>query len=301
MKKISLFRFIKLLESQGFNVKKQEKFSNYTTFQIGGRIRGLVVVKDINSLMKLIKLVKNYNIKYFILGRGSNILCSDKIYEGIVIKIEIGGVVKRENRLICGAGVSLYKLNNIAKDYELSGLEWSFGVPGSVGGGVKMNAGCFGGEMGEVVEYVYYTDGIKIYKRTREKLEFSYRHSFFSNNDYVILKVCFSLKRDKKDLILSRCFNFLNKRRLSQPYDLPSAGSVFKKPKEGYAPVYIDACSLKGTTCGGAMISKKHSGFIVNFNKNAKFKDVFKLICKIKKTVFKKFGIMLDEEIIILR
>ena len=95
--------------------------------------------------------------------------------------------------------------------------------------------------------------------------------------------------------------DFLNKRRISQPYDLPSAGSVFKKPKEGYAPVYIDACALKGTTCGGAMISKKHSGFIVNFNKNAKFKDVFKLICKIKKTVFKKFGIMLDEEIIILR
>ena len=301
MKKLSLNKFIKLLKSLGFDVKTSESFKNYTTFKIGGKIKGLVVVEDISSLMKLLSLIKEYKIKHFILGRGSNILCSDKCYKGIVIKINIGGFTKRENRLICGAGISLYKLNIIASNLGLSGLEWSYGIPGSVGGGIKMNAGCFGEEIGNYVEYVYYTDGIKIYKADKQKLEFSYRHSFFSNKDYVILKVCFSLKENKKEKILEKCVGFLEKKRLSQPCDEPSAGSVFKRPSVGYAPVYIENCNLKGVTSGGAMISKKHSGFIVNFNNKAKFRDVFKLICKIKKTVYKKFDIILEEEIIILR
>lgn len=300
---ISIKKFIKLLKKNypKIEIRTNETFKNHTTFKVGGKIGAFIEVHDIKSLFNVLEFVKKYNIRCFILGAGSNLLVSDKKFKGIVIKIALNDYFIKDDSIICGAGMSLFRLNSIAIENGLSGLEWSYGIPGSVGGGVKMNAGCYGEEIGNFIEFVYYTDGNKIYKKNKNELDFSYRHSYFSDKDFVILKVCFKLNKGIKDDIKTKCYEIYKKRKQSQPYDLPSAGSVFKRPKDGFVPVYIERCNLKGVRCGGAEISNKHCGFIVNYSGKATFKQIFKLICKIKKTVSKKFGIILQEEIIILR
>jgi len=302
-KNISAFKFSSIIRSKIKNicVYTNKSFKDLTTFRIGGKIRCLIEIKDVDTLLKVFAYIKEYNMQYFILGYGSNILCSDKVYRDlVVIKISINDYVVRNEKIICGAGLGLFRLNNIAIKNGLSGLEWSYGIPGSVGGAVHMNAGCFCHEIKDVVDCVYYTDGEKIYKKKGNALEFSYRKSFFTNKNYIILKVVFVLLKDSESNIEKKCFSYYNERRLKQPYAYPSAGSIFKRPQDNFAPILIEQCGLKGIEYGGAMISKKHCGFIIN-NKKAKCKDVLKLIDKIKKTVFKKFGIMLEEEIIILR
>lgn len=300
---ISKQKFIKLLLKKVPNIEliKNKTFKDLTTFKIGGKIKYLIEIKEVNILLKILQLCREYKIKYFILGQGSNILASDRVCKILVLKINLDYLKVRDNKIICGAGVNLFKINNVAIKNSLTGLEWSFGIPGSVGGAVKMNAGSFGGEMKNVVDCVYYTDGIKIYKKQNSSLNFKYRESFFSFNNFIILKVVLLLKKGKEILIKNKCYLNYENRRKTQPYNLPSAGSVFKRPQNEFAPVLIERCKLKGLRCGGAEISSKHCGFIVNFNKQAKFQQVFKLITKIKKTVLKKFDIILQEEIIILR
>ena len=303
--KVSIFKFAKLIEKRFKNLKvfKNKTFKDLTTFKIGGKIACLVEVCDVGTLLKVISFAKENGIEYLILGAGSNVLASNKLCRKLVIKICLNEIRLRENRIICGAGVKLFKLNNLSIKNNLSGLEWSFGIPGSIGGAVKMNAGSFGGEIKDVVESVYYTDGEKIYKKDNKSLEFGYRKSFFSENNYIILKVVLVLKLLNDNKVIEKlCFENYEKRRNTQPYNLPSAGSVFKKPSEGIsAPILIENCSLKGLKCGGAQISTKHCGFIVNYNNKAKCDNVLKLIGKIKKTVFEKYGIILKEEIIIFK
>ena len=298
---MGLKKFIKLIKDKGYTVLENQKFCDHTTFKIGGKIRAFVKVSDEVSLIQLLKLVKKYKIKYFVLGRGSNLLCSDKTFFGVVIKVELNTLTRRNDYIISGAGVSLFRLNTYAINCGASGLEWSYGIPGSVGGGVKMNAGCFGKEMKDVVHCVTFTDGKKIYKRFAKDLDFGYRHSFFSNNEYVILKVWFKVDFADKLQVKNRSNEFLQLKKATQPCEFASAGSVFKRVN-GVTPVPIllEKCHLKGVGVGDAVVSTRHCGFIVN-TKNATFRQVFKLICKIKKTVFKKFGIILKEEIVILR
>lgn len=301
--KVTISNFIKILKTNypDIEVKTNKTFKQLTTFKIGGRIKALIEITQVNNLLKVLTLIKKYNMPYFILGNGSNLLVSDKPCKFIVLKIMLNNINVRSNKIICGSGVSLYKLNSIAINNNLTGLEWSFGIPGSVGGAIKMNAGSFGGEIKDVVECVYFTDGEKIYKKTNKSLNFSYRKSFFSNNNFIILKAVFNLKNGNGKDIKSRCMQNLKQRQNTQPYNKPSAGSVFKRPRNEFAPVLIQSCNLKGFKCGGAEISTKHCGFIVNSNGKATFNQVFKIITKIKKTVSKKFGIILEEEIIILR
>ena len=301
--KITMSNFIKFLKKEVPNIiiRDDLSFKDLTTFKIGGKINYLIEVKEINILLKVMQLIKKYKKKYFILGQGSNLLASDKTCNILVLKILLDNISVRNNKIICGAGVSLFKLNHIAMKNELSGLEWSYGIPGSVGGAVKMNAGSFGGEIKNVVSSVYYTDGNKIYKKTSNSLGFDYRKSFFTNNNFIILKVVFNLKKSIEEDIEKLCFKNLKKRRETQPYNFPSAGSVFKRPQNSFAPVLIERSKLKGVCCGGAKISSKHCGFIINYNGQATFNQVLKLINKIKKTVLKKFDIILNEEIIILR
>lgn len=303
MEKVNINKFCMLLKKQMPNliVKTNKTFKDLTSFKIGGKIKCLIEINTINSLMQVLNLLSKYNIDYFILGFGTNILASNKSFDKVVLKICIKDISVKNNQIICGAGVGIFKLNQVAIENSLSGLEWSYGIPGSVGGAVKMNAGSFGGEIKDVVKTVFYTDGKKIYKKEGSALNFKYRQSFFTNNNYIILKVVFSLKKSEKDVIEKLCYENYSKRKNTQPYSLPSAGSVFKRPVEGFAPIYIEKCGLKGKRVGGAEISQKHCGFIVNSDAKAKFKDVLKLITKIKKTVLKKFDIMLEEEIIILK
>ena len=300
---ISIKKLIRILKEYypKIEIRTKETFKKHTTFKVGGKIGAFIEIHDIKTLFNVLEFIKKYNIRYFILGAGSNLLASDKRFNGVVIKVALNDYLIKEDRIICGAGLSLFRLSSIAIENCLSGLEWSYGIPGSVGGGIKMNAGCYGEEIGNFVEFVYYTDGNKIYKKTKTELDFSYRHSYFTDKNLVILKVCFKLSKGSKEDIRTKCYEIYKKRKQSQPYDLPSAGSIFKRPKDGFAPVYIEKCNLKGFRYGGAEISSKHCGFIVNYNGKATFKQIFKLICKIKKTVLKKFGIILEEEIIILR
>lgn len=300
---ISISKFCKILKQNinGVTIIQDKSFKELTTFRIGGKIKCLIEIKDISSLLAVMRLIKKFNMPYFILGFGSNLLCDDKECNKVVLKISINDLKIRKNTIVAGAGVGLFNLNHFAIKNGLSGLEWSYGIPGSVGGAVRMNAGSFGGEMSQVVKSVYYTDGEKIYKKENRSLMFGYRQSYFKNNNFVILKVVFDLQKKESDLIEKKCFDCYEKRRKLQPYNLPSAGSVFKRPKNSFAPVLIESCGLKGLRCGGAEISSKHCGFIVNPQYCATFNQVFKLICKIKKTVLKKFDIILEEEIIIVK
>jgi UDP-N-acetylmuramate dehydrogenase len=285
------------------NVKivKNATFKNLTTFKIGGRIRAYVEVREVTKLLKVIALCKKHKKEYFILGNGSNLLVSDKTFEKVVIKLLFKNMRVKGEKLVCGAGVSLFALNNFALKKSLCGLEWSYGIPGTVGGAVKMNAGSFGGEMKDVVEYVYCTDGQRIFKKTKKALNFSYRNSCFVANKLIILKVVLNLKKGNQDEIESLCTKNFEKRLASQPYGTFNAGSVFKKPNGNYAPVLIESCGLKGLTFRHVQISPKHCGFIVNTDGKATFNQVFGLISKIKKTVFEKFGIMLETEVEILQ
>lgn len=300
--KISLNKFIKLLKNDfpNLKIKQDEYFKQHTTFKIGGKIFALIEIDKINLLLKLLKYINFYKIRYFILGAGSNLLVNDKKMNFIVLKIKLNKIEKRNNEIICSSGVNIFKLNQFAIKNNLGGLEWSFGIPGTVGGAIKMNAGCFGGQISDVVKTVYYTDGYKIHKKSNRNLEFSYRKSFFSDKNFVILKVVFVLYNKNMEEIKQNCFENLKKRRLSQPYNYPSAGSIFKRYNNFPIPILIEKCNLKGLTFCGAQISNKHCGFIVNINK-AKFNHVYKLILKIKNTIYKKFGIILEEEIIIIK
>lgn len=301
--KVTISSFLKILKKKypDIMVKTDLTFKQLTTFKIGGKIKALIEITKVDELLKVMGLLNYCDIPYFILGKGSNLLVSDKPCKFVVLKIMLNSIKVKNNKIICEAGVSLFKLNTVAIDNSLSGLEWSFGIPGSVGGAVKMNAGSFGGEIKNVVECVYYTDGKKIYKKTNKALDFGYRKSYFSNKNFIILKAIFSLENGVSENIKMQCLQNLKNRQNSQPYNKPSAGSVFKRPLNNFAPVLIERCNLKGFKCGGAEISTKHCGFIVNNDGTATFNQVFKLITKIKKTVSKKFGIILEEEIIILR
>lgn len=302
-KVITIAKFVKILKQKypEIEVKNNYSFKDLTTFKIGGKIKALIEITKVDNLLNVLRLVNEYNVPYFILGNGSNLLVSDKPSKFLVLKIMLNSISVQKNKIICGAGLSLFKLNRVAIQNGLTGLEWSFGIPASVGGAVKMNAGSFGGEMKNVIECVYYTDGEKIYKKSNKALEFSYRKSFFSSNNFIILKAIFKLKFGVSSDIEKTCLSNLKKRMQVQPYNLPSAGSVFKRPINEFAPILIERCALKGFKCGGAQISTKHCGFIVNLDGNATFNQVFKIISKIKKTVLKKFDIMLEEEIIILK
>lgn len=291
-------KFLKeVRETLNLKVERKESFKNHTTFRIGGKIKYFVEVKEEKTLIKLLEIAKKHNVKYFILGQGSNLLCKDKTYKNLVIKISLNDIKVNNNKVTCGAGVTLYKLNLFLFEKGLSGMEWSFGIPGSVGGGVKMNAGAFNKEMKDVISAVYFTDGEKVFKRKKEDLLFSYRKSFFENKNLVILRVEFALFKDEKEKIKERAFLYLEKRRKLQPYNYASAGSVFKNTKDYSAGYLIESVGLKGYRVGNAQISQKHANFIVNLDNKAKFREVFKIILKIKRTVFKMFDIILFEEI----
>ncbi len=282
-------------------VSKKKKFSELTTFGIGGKIGAYVKIDDRKVLFKLLRLLKLYRVKYFILGRGSNLLAGDTFHDLFVIHINFNELFCFNNKIVCGAGVNLFRLNTFACENGLSGLEWSYGIPGSVGGAVYGNAGSFGGEMGKVVQYVYYTDGEHLYRKSGEELNFSYRKSYFSNKNYVILRVVLNLSSKEKEEIKMLCENNFEKKKALQPYEKRSAGSVFKRPLGTFAPILIEKCNLKGLIMGDAQISTKHCGFIVNLNGNAKFRDVYSLLKRTKRVVFREFKVKLEEEIVILK
>ena len=276
-----------------------ELMKNHTSFKIGGPCDEFAQVTSWEEIPKLIEYAKNKNIPYTIMGNGSNLLVSDAGIRGLVIKVAKGfeKVDVDGTKMVCESGILLSKLSNIALKNNLSGLEFASGIPGTLGGAIYMNAGAYGGEMKDVVKKVtYYKDG-KV--QETDNLEFGYRHSVFSNTDAIILSAELELEEGYYDEIKGKMEELSKRRSDKQPLSQPSAGSTFKRPEGYFAGKLIEDAGLKGYKIGGAMVSEKHSGFVVNTG-DATCKDVLELISHIQKTVFEKFGVKMETEVKIL-
>lgn len=292
--------FIEQLKKDNITVNTDECMKNHTSFRIGGNADCYCEVRDTDSLRKTILLCKKHSVPYFILGSGSNLLVSDKGIDGLVIHLsgEFNEITLAEDNVIrCGAGSTLARLCNFAKNMSLGGLEFAWGIPGSVGGAVYMNAGAYDGEIKDTAIAVDYMDSSGNIKRCRDdELDFSYRHSVFTDTDNIILRVSFRLTPRAQDKIYERMQELMERRKEKQPINHPSAGSVFKRPENGYAAALIEECGLKGYEYGGAQVSPKHAGFIVNDN-GASAEDVLGLIEHIQKVVKEKKNVELCCEV----
>lgn len=290
-------------EQNGCKVTRNADLSRYTTFKIGGPAALLVEPGSVDALSEVLKTCKKEGVKPLILGRGSNVLVPDEGIENVVIvmgenfsKIEYCG----SEMIKAQAGAPVIRLCKFALDYSLGGLEFAYGIPGSVGGGVYMNAGAYGGEMKDVVLFVDYLD----YDGNRgswqgKELGFSYRHSNFMDSDLIITSVVFKLEHRNPDVIKSKMDGLMQRRRDKQPLDYPSAGSTFKRPEGYFAGKLIQDSGLMGKQIGGAQVSTKHAGFVINKG-GATAKDVKDLIHFVQKTVKDKFGVTLEPEVRIL-
>ena len=292
--------FLENIKSENADIYTDEPMSRHTSFRIGGNAECFCEIKNTDALRNIIRACKKYNVPYFILGLGSNLLVSDNGIKGVVIKL--GGdftkiTMPDSNTVKCGSGVTLAGLCVFARNKSLGGLEFAWGIPGSVGGAVYMNAGAYGGEIKDVVissDYMDSDGNIKSF--SGKELDFSYRHSVYSDSDYVITDVTFKLEPKNQAEICSRMDELMNRRKTKQPLNRPSAGSVFKRPEGYFAAALIEECGLKGFSIGDAQVSEKHSGFIINKGK-ATAEDVKQLIEHIKKVVNEKTSVELCCEI----
>lgn len=268
--------------------------SKYITYRVGGICRVMAYPADVSELIKLLKLLKSRNVKYKILGNGSNLLFSDKEYDGFLIKLNSFDTLTffGNNKIKVGAGYSLIKLSLVAAKKGLTGLEFASGIPGTVGGAVFMNAGAYKSDMGYVVETVkVLTPNLEIINLENKEMNFHYRSSFLqTHRDYVCLEVILKLNVGKREAIEDVIRERRERRVASQPLEYPSAGSVFRNPEGGFAGQLIEESGLKGMTKGGAMISDKHANFVINY-KDATSSDIKYLIDLAHDTVLEKYNV----------
>lgn len=281
-----------------------EPMSKHTTFKIGGKAKIFIKINSVQELQNLLKIIKEDNIKVLIIGNGSNILVCDEGFDGIVLKIEIKKFVIQEDNskflITLGTGNKLGEIAYKLADKNISGFEFASGIPGTVGGAIRMNAGAYGSEMKDIVNSITYMDrNGQISKITNKEAKFEYRNSIFSKKDYIIIETEIELESGKKEEIIEKIKEYQKNRIEKQPIEYPSAGSVFKRGDGFITAKLIDECGLKGYQIGGAQISEKHAGFIINKG-NAKAKDVEDLIKYIKKQVLEKFGVEIETEIEII-
>ena len=284
----------------GAKILFDEKIAGYTSFGIGGICDVIVMPNSADCIEELVSYCKKTGTKHYVFGKCSNVLISDSGLRGVVILIDGDYAdIRRDGcSLICDAGVSLTKICGTARNEGLSGLEFAYGIPGSAGGALYMNAGAFGGEMKDAVEYCDYIDGDGSVKRmNRDEMKLSYRHSAFIGTDKIILSVCFKLTEGDKDEISAKMTEIMQKRRDKQPLDFPSAGSTFKRPEGHFAAKLIEDSGLKGFSVGGAQVSEKHSGFVINKG-GATCDDVMRLIEHIRNKVYEDSGVMLECEVL---
>ncbi|MBE6836590.1 MAG: UDP-N-acetylmuramate dehydrogenase [Ruminococcus sp.] len=291
-------------EDLNCEVRKSQLLRDYTTFKIGGECPAVILPSDTDMLCEIIKKIKALDVKFTVIGNGSNLLCDDKGFNGVVIKIgkNMDSIsLVNDTTISVSAGTSLKKLCNYALDNSLTGLEFAYGIPGTVGGAVFMNAGAYDGEIKQVIvscETVDMNGNIKKY--TKEEMDLSYRHSAFQSKDEIIVSAVFELKKGDKDLISEKMNDLMSRRKEKQPLDLPNAGSTFKRPVGQFAGKLIQDCGLRGFRMGGAMVSDKHCGFVVN-KENATFDDVMSVISQVQDKVLKETGFLLECEVKILK
>ena len=296
--------FLANFNNKECSIFTDEPLMNHCAFRIGGASEVLAVPKNEKTLCEILKYAHDRNINVHILGNGSNVLISDKGLKGITVKL-MGGLTDLlylgDGIIVSGAGVSLTRLCNFAKEHSLTGLEFAYGIPGTVGGAVYMNAGAYGGEIKDVLFSVRSTDtkGGDITETPADELEISYRNTSFMKNNRIITSAFFRLNEGNAQEIQAKMEELMGKRKTSQPLDYPSAGSTFKRPATGYAAALIDESGLKGRRVGGAMVSEKHAGFVINYD-NATFSDVMELMEIVKATVYEKHSVSLVPEVEIL-
>lgn len=290
------------------NVLVEESMSKHTTFRTGGNAKYFVTAQSQKALVELLKFCKENQRKYYILGNGSNLLVRDEGYDGIMIRLgeefqEVKLMDSSEGEfyyLQAGAGVILANVSKVAVAESLTGLEFAFGIPGSVGGAMVMNAGAYGGEMKQVVSKVtILKDDMSVQEYTAEEMAFGYRDSILKHQGGIVLSATFCLAKGDKGTIQATMDDLTKQRREKQPLEYPSAGSTFKRPEGYFAGKLIQDAGLKGYRVGGAMVSEKHAGFVINYDK-ATATDIITLMEDVSRMVKEQSGVTLEPEVIIL-
>lgn len=302
MEKQKIYELLTNEIKQGI-VKIDESMKKHTNFKIGGNADIFVIAKNIEEIKCVIKFSKENNIPLTILGNGSNVLVSDKGIRGIVLQIGLKEikVEKQEDALVeADAGVMLGALAQVLLKQSISGFEFAAGIPGSIGGAIRMNAGAYGGEMKDIVKNVtVLNEKGEINILTNEECEFSYRHSRFTNSKEIVIKATLELPFGNENEIKAKMNEYAQSRKEKQPLNLPSAGSTFKRGSDFITAKLIDECGLKGYTSGDAQVSTLHAGFVVNLG-NATAQDVLNVVNHVKQVVLEKTGKQIELEIELL-
>lgn len=284
-------------------VYTDEPMKNHTSFKTGGPADVFVTPGNESELAEVIALCKRKNIRFYVVGNGSNLLVPDDGYRGAIIKIgrDFADISADGETITAGAGALLSKVASVALSNSLTGFEFAAGIPGSVGGAIAMNAGAYGGEMKDVVVSVRLMDyDGTIHTLLCDEMNFGYRHSILSEGDYIVLSTDIRLKKGEYEQIKAYMKELADRRKEKQPLEYPSAGSTFKRPEGYFAGKLIMDAGLAGYTVGGAMVSPKHCGFVINAG-NATSSDIIKLMEDVKKTVQDKYDVTLEPEVKILR
>ena len=285
------------LKEAGTEFLKGEPMKRHTSFKIGGEADYFVLPQTAEQMLKAVISAKEAGMPLTVIGNGSNLLVSDYGIEGMVICTEKLCKTEAEgNNIKAESGALLSRFAKLCADNSLTGAEFAGGIPGSIGGAVFMNAGAYGGEIKDIVKTVtvYYNGEVKVLRA--EDCKFGYRRSIFSDGGYIILEAEFTLKNGNKNDIREKMRELAAKRREKQPLEYPSAGSTFKRPEGYFAGTLIEEAGLKGFSVGGAQVSEKHAGFVINKGE-ATCEDVKELIKRVKEKVYIKSGVMLEEEI----
>ncbi|MGH4050662.1 MAG: UDP-N-acetylmuramate dehydrogenase [Clostridium sp.] len=283
------------------NIKIDELMEKHTSFKVGGPADILVTPESVIEVQSIVKICKENDVDYYLIGNGSNLLVRDGGIRGIVVKLcKLNQINVDGNRITAQSGASLYDVTMVALSKGLKGVEFANGIPGSIGGAAAMNAGAYNGEMSMVLESTLVIDNNgELLILTKDEMELSYRSSAVLKYGYTVISVTLRLEEGDREVIKARMDDLAKKRSDKQPLEYASAGSTFKRPEGHYASVLIQECNLKGTCVGDAEVSQKHSGFIIN-KKNASAKDILDLINLVQRQVEEKFGVQLSTEVKIL-
>ena len=299
-----VYKNLQAIIPENKRILRNEPMSKHTSFKVGGPAEYYLIVENEKELKNILKLAKQIDYPITIVGNGTNILVKDSGIKGFVIRINFTEFrinrTQKYAEVKIGSGFQVTKLSRIGLNEEFKGLEFLCGIPGTVGGAIRMNAGAYGGEIKDIIQSVKYMDlDGNTYKLKAEDMKFSHRHSIFSDKNWIIIKAVFRLEYGNKEEIEKKMKENQKSRIDSQPIDYASAGSTFKRQEGIITAKVIDECGLKGYSIGGAQVSSKHAGFIVNKG-NASSKDIIDLIEYVKQVVYERKGIKIETEIVIL-
>ena len=301
----NLERLARRLERElpGLELRRDEPMARHTTFKVGGPATLMALPGTEEELLAAVRTALEEGITPLFVGNGSNLLVDDAGLDALVVKTapRVSRVEVRENTLRAGAGISLAQLASEAADHGLTGLEFAHGIPGSLGGAVVMNAGAYGGELCQVISQVRALDSRgQVRELAGDACDFSYRHSRFSAGGWLILSATVELASGDPAAIRGRMEELMARRKAKQPLEYPSAGSTFKRPEGHFAAALIEGCGLKGLTVGGAQVSEKHAGFVINRG-GATCADILSLVDRVQEEVLRQTGVELEMEVRILR